>query len=207
MIIGKTVEEAEKITNQTIADALGGLPAEKMHCSVMGQEALEAAIRYYRTGGTQTAPVAKEGRVICTCFNVTDKEIESVIRANNLKTVEEVTNFTKAGGGCGGCIQEIEKILQTVNNEVMPEQKIEKPKLTTLQKIDKIKAVLEEDIRPLLHRDDGDVELVDVDGDVVLVRFKGHCANCGNLTLTQHSLIEKALREKVSDSLIVRHEN
>jgi NifU-like protein len=204
MCKGKTLEEAEKITNQEIADALDGLPAAKMHCSVMGQEALEAAIRYYRSGGMQTAPVAKEGNVICACFNVTDKEIEDVIRHNSLTTVEEVTNFTKAGGGCGGCVPAIEEILKFVNKTDARPEKTERPTMTTLQKIDKIKTVLSEDVRPLLHADGGDVELVDVKDDVVSIRFMGQCAKCGNAAFTRHALVEKALREKVSNSIVVK---
>ncbi|MBD3314668.1 MAG: Fe-S cluster assembly protein NifU, partial [Chitinivibrionales bacterium] len=110
---GKTLEEVEKITNRDIADALGGLPPAKMHCSVMGQEALEAAINSYRSGGKTTEAPAREGTVVCSCFGVTDREIERAIRENSLKTVEEVTNFTKAGGGCGGCIGTIQEILDT----------------------------------------------------------------------------------------------
>jgi NifU-like protein len=204
MCRGKTLEEAEKITNQEIADTLDGLPAAKMHCSVMGQEALEAAIRYYRTGGKESAPAAKEGNVICACFNVTDKEIEEVIRRNGLTTIEEVTNFTKAGGGCGGCVPAIEELLKFVNNTDDRPAKTEKPGMTTLQKIDKIKTVLAEDVRPLLHADGGDAELVDVEGDVVFIRFKGNCARCGNASFTRHALVEKALREKVSDSIVVK---
>ncbi|HRT96659.1 MAG TPA: Fe-S cluster assembly protein NifU, partial [Planctomycetota bacterium] len=102
MIKGMTLDEAAKVTNQDIADVLGGLPEQKMHCSVMGREALEAAIEYYRSGGKKTAHVL-EGRVVCTCFGVTETEIERVIRENNLHSVEEVTNYCKAGGGCGGC--------------------------------------------------------------------------------------------------------
>src|SRR5512136_731685 len=95
MIKGMTVEEAEKLTNQDIADYLGGLPKEKMHCSVMGREALEKAIAHYKG-----MPVAEaEGKIICECFGVTEPEIERAVRENDLKTVEEVTDYTKAGGG------------------------------------------------------------------------------------------------------------
>jgi NifU-like protein len=152
----------------------------------------------------QTAPVAKEGNVICACFNVTDKEIEDVIRHNSLTTVEEVTNFTKAGGGCGGCVPAIEEILKFVNKTDARPEKTERPTMTTLQKIDKIKTVLSEDVRPLLHADGGDVELVDVKDDVVSIRFMGQCAKCGNAAFTRHALVEKALREKVSNSIVVK---
>ena len=100
LIKGLTLDEAIKLTNKDIADYLGGLPEQKMHCSVMGREALEAAIENFQGGGQKKHEI--EGNVICTCFGVTDKEIERVILENNLTTVEEVTNYCKAGGGCGG---------------------------------------------------------------------------------------------------------
>jgi NifU-like protein len=110
---GKTLEEAKNITNKDIADALGGLPREKMHCSVMGQEALHAAIEYYKNGGKKPEAEAKEGNIVCVCFNVTDAEIEKAVKGNGLKTLADVTNFTKAGGACGKCH---EKILGLIKN-------------------------------------------------------------------------------------------
>ena len=110
MVIGKTLEEAKKITNQQIADYLGGLPPQKMHCSVMGREAMEAAIKNYETGANADRNL--EDTVLCTCYNVSENEIRRVITENQLTTVEEVTNFTKAGGGCGRCKAQIEKILK-----------------------------------------------------------------------------------------------
>lgn len=110
MVLGKTLEEASKITNAQIADYLGGLPPQKMHCSVMGREALEAAIKNYRTG--ENADRNLEDSKLCTCYNVSENEIRRVITENQLTTVDEVTNFTKAGGGCGKCREKIEKILK-----------------------------------------------------------------------------------------------
>ena len=108
MIKGKTLEEAEKITNQDIADYLGGLPEEKMHCSVMGKEALDAAIAYYR-GET---PSEDPEDVVCKCFGISGEEIREVVKLNGLKTVEQVTHYTKAGGGCSTCHPEIQEILR-----------------------------------------------------------------------------------------------
>ena len=113
MVIGKTLEEAAKITNQDIADYLGGLPPQKMHCSVMGREAMEAAIKNYRTGRNQDKNL--EETLLCTCYNVSENEVRRVITENSLTRVEEVTNFTKAGGGCGRCKGKIQAILDEIN--------------------------------------------------------------------------------------------
>ena len=200
---GKTLEEASKITNKDIAEALGGLPPEKMHCSVMGQDALQKAIEFYKNGGKIPESIEKKGTVICTCFNVTDYEIEEEIRHNNLTTVDEVTNYTKAGGGCGGCIPKIEEILSTVYGKEIkktPEPK----KLTTIEKIDRIRRILNTCIRPSLQKDGGDCELVDLDGNTVFIRFIGSCAGCEFSQMTQFGFIEKTLKEKVQPDLVVK---
>ena len=113
MVVGKTLEEAKKITNKDIADFLGGLPPQKMHCSVMGREALEAAIKNYETGEKTDRNL--EDEKLCTCYDVSENEVRRVIAENQLTTVEEVTNFTKAGGGCGRCKSKIEAILKELN--------------------------------------------------------------------------------------------
>jgi len=198
MIKGLTLEEAEKITNQDIAAFLGGLPQEKMHCSVLGQQALEKAIAYYR-GGT-SASEKKEGEIICECFGVTDREIEKAIRENNLVSVEEVTNYTKAGGGCGNCHDKIQEIIDMVRAEV---REPVRPKLTNIQKIRMIEEVLDREIRPSLKNDGGDVELIDVVGNRVLVATRGACAVCRASQQTLKGFVEYKLRELVSPDLIV----
>jgi len=201
LIIGKTVSEAEQVTNRDIADALGGLPEQKMHCSVMGREALEAALADFR-GHREGGPRELEGTVICKCFGVTDVEIRRAIRENGLQSVEEITNYTKAGGGCGGCRDLIQEILDgELGRE--PERQPEQPKLTNVQKIRLIEEVLEREVRPALRADGGDIELVDVDGDRVVVSMRGRCANCpaSGTTLDQH--VGKKLRELVHPDLFV----
>jgi len=201
---GKTLEEVKKISNKDIAAALGGLPREKMHCSVMGEEALEAAIRFYETGGEVAIPKEKEGIIICKCFGVTDLEIEKAVLENNLRTIQDVTNFTKAGGSCGGCHGEIQKIIDRVLQEKARKSPAVTTRMTTLQKIEKIRSVLDTEVRPLLARDGGDCELVDVDGNEVYVRFQGHCSGCALSGMTLISVVEKNLKEKVSDQLNVK---
>ncbi len=206
LIIGKTLEEAEKITNQEIADELGGLPSAKMHCSVMGEEALEEAIAYYRNGGKPVEKKHTDEKMVCACFSVTDHDIIHAIKENNLTTVEEITNYTKAGGGCGGCIGEIENILEKINGPLEKEEEPQKEapvQMTNLQKITKIQKVLAEDVDPLLKRDGGGVELIDVDGNKVIVRFLGACTSCPSNAFTQTSVVEKTLQEKVLPDLEV----
>lgn len=204
MIKGMTLEEASKVTNADIAKYLDGLPEQKMHCSVMGMEALEAAIHNYKTGDT-TVRELKDDPLICTCFNVHESEIVEAVKINHLTTVEQVTNYTKAGGACGKCKADIQAILDRINGTAATGNKVDKPAetLTPIQKAIKIEAVLERDVRPALRLDGGDIELVDVKGDKVIVRFKGHCATCMAARLTQDGLVEKALKEAVSPAITV----
>jgi NifU-like protein len=201
IIKGMTIEEAEKVTNQHIADYLGGLPEQKMHCSVMGREALEVAIANYRTGDTTKRIL--QGRVVCTCFGVTEEEIERAIRDNNLTTVEQVTNYTKAGGGCGQCHPDIEQIIARIQKERSKNAASAPKKMTGMHKIKLIEETIERDIRPMLQRDGGDLELIDVSGDKVTISFRGMCAGCQVAQFTMKDVVEAKLREFVSPDIVV----
>jgi len=205
MIKGKTIDEAGELTNKDIADYLGGLPEQKMHCSVMGREALEAAIENYRTGGKKKREL--EGKVVCICFGVTEKEIERVITENDLTTVEQVTNYCKAGGGCGGCKGEIAKIIEKVRGRKQKDKPEALPrkgrKLTNIQKMQLIQQTINEQIRPALRAHGGDIELTDVEGNKVIVAFRGMCAQCMLAEYTMKDVVEAKLREFVADELYV----
>jgi len=195
IIKGMTLDEALKVTNQDIADQLEGLPPEKMHCSVMGREALQAAIANYR--GEEWRDDHEEGALICKCFAIDAVMIEEMVWANKLRTVEDVTNFTKAGGGCAACHEDIEAILEKVLAEkgekfdaaAMPVKKpVEtvaavKTPLTSVQRIKKIEEVLES-LRPALMADGGDVELVEVIGNTAYVNMTGACNGCQMAAMT-----------------------
>lgn len=207
MVKGRTLDEALAITNQQIADYLDGLPAEKMHCSVMGREALQAAVANYR--GEAWSDAHAEGALVCKCFAVDSALIEEVVRANALTTVEQVTHYTKAGGGCSSCHEGIEEILARVAAErctspavsgaeppaALPPSAAGAPaapvRLTNFQRMRRIEQVIEE-IRPMLQRDHGDIEIVEVDGRDIYVNLKGACQGC---------MMEQATLSGIQDQL------
>jgi len=233
MIIGKTIAEAMVITNQDIADFLGGLPPEKMHCSVMGYEALRAAVANYR--GEAWVDDHEEGTLLCKCFGIDDDMVERNVRANALTSIEQVTYYTKAGGSCSTCIEGIEEVLTRVNRAMVEEGLLEpglafgksaskpmaqikplpvvkpvthlpkagisplaptgkaaQPQMTTLQKIRLIEQAIEE-LRPILRQDGGDCELVDVEGDKVMVRLSGACVGCQMASVTVQGVQERLI--------------
>ncbi len=208
LIKGKTVDEALKITNDDIAEYLEGIPREKMHCSVMGREALEAAVNDYKGIKTE-GPHMDEGKIVCKCFGVTDEKIKRIALENNLHTVEEVTNYTKAGGGCGSCIPDIEDILkelwagQEVAETKAPEPKPKAKRLTNIERINLIQDTIEHEIRPQLRKDGGDIDLIDVDGNKVIVALRKACSECRAAEFTLKGLVEGKLREFVTDDLEV----
>jgi len=206
MIKGKMISEAAKITDDDIARYLDGLPEQKMHCSVMGREALEAAVANYR--GLKIEKPVEEGTIVCKCFGVTDNKIAHEVREHKLTTIEQVTNYCKAGGGCRSCHPQIQAIIDEVWQKEKEKAMIERAKgpvkkLTNIQKIKSVQETIERVIRPTLQADGGDIELIDIDGDRVMVSFRGSCAECPSSKVTLKSTVEAKLRELVTDSLIV----
>lgn len=224
LVKGKTLDQALNISNRDIAEFLGGLPEEKMHCSVMGQEALEAAIFKYR-GIEREVHEEDESALLCKCFGISEGKIRRAVAENSLTTAEQVTNYVKAGGGCGTCLAGIDDLIAAVRAEnsetavatsngyglqvgtdtaLVTEQKSTTAlPLTNLQKISLIQKVLEKEVKPLLARDGGDVELYDVDGDRVKVLLKGACSGCSSSSATLKIAIETRLQASVSPTLVV----
>ncbi|NOR11563.1 MAG: Fe-S cluster assembly protein NifU, partial [Desulfovibrionaceae bacterium] len=131
------------------------------------------------------------------------------VEESHLLTVEEVTNFTKAGGGCGKCEDKIQVLIDEINQtakaKIIP---MSGPKrMTNIQKIKLIEQAFEREIRPTLKKDGGDIELIDVDGDFVIVSLRGACSSCAKSQTTLKEYVEKKLREQVLDTLIVEESN
>ncbi len=214
MIKGMTVDQALTVSNQDIADYLDGLPPEKMHCSVMGREALLAAVADYR--GEEWADDHEEGALICKCFAVDEVTIEQTIRANSLSTVEQVANYTKAGGGCASCHEGIEEILSRVMAEAgetfspaaipvpaiaakAEAPKVEAPKaaasgMAIMKRVKRIATIIES-IRPQLQLDSGDIELVEVLGNTIYVNMSGACNGCQMAAQTLGGVQQRIVEE------------
>ncbi|TCS38861.1 Fe-S cluster assembly protein NifU [Reinekea marinisedimentorum] len=220
MIIGKTISEAQNLTNQQIADYLDGLPPEKMHCSVMGMEALHAAIANYR--GEEVAEDHDEGELICRCYAIDSELIKRVVLQNNLTSLGDVIRYTKAGGACGACHEKIEWALEDILKaegktlggipaklpvpETKPETATPAPaaastKLTTVQRIKKIEAVLDE-VRPGIQADGGDIQLNDVEDDMVFVSLTGACNGCG-LAGATIAMVEERIADALGENITV----
>jgi len=172
----------------------------------MGREALEAAIANYR--GEKSAVINIEGEVICECFGVTDEEIKKVVRENALTSVEDVTNYTKAGGGCGQCRGKIEEILKEISESGRQQipSSIKTPdhkKLSNVQKMHMVEELIETRIRPALKHDHGDLQLIDIVDDTVFVTLKGACSTCPSSGTTLRQFVEKEIQKNISKTLKV----
>lgn len=195
MIIGKSLDEVKKITNKDIIEKLGGLPPEKTHCSVMGREALEDALKNYY--GYEIGEKSTD-KIICNCFSVTENTIKEAVE-HGAKTVKEITDLTYAGGACGRCKDNIQRII----NSIIGEKVIEKSELTPVQFALKVNKVLEETIAPELAKDKGGIELVDIEGKNIYINLKGTCKGCPNSTATLKSFVEKRLKELVDPDITI----
>ncbi len=188
LIIGHTLTEAGQITNQQIADYLDGLPPEKMHCSVMGQEALRAAIAHFR--GESLEEEHEEGKLICKCFGVDEGHIRRAVVNNGLTTLEEVINYTKAGGGCTACHEKIELALAALLAQ-QPPAPLPAETAHDAQWQSVVDTINE--LRPHIQADGGDMTLVSVTPRQVTVSLSGSCSGCMMTDMTLAWLQQKLM--------------
>ena len=255
LIEGKrlTPLEALKITNQDIVDYLDGLPEQKIHCSVMGAEALEAAVFNWAQkrgvnlnalGIDMHADEQDEGRVVCKCFSMSEPYMKRKIEELNLRTIPDIIGAIKAGGACMSCHHapgglqdllyevwgkgsgqlsvgsgqaaegkgqgsELAIIDQLTNVPTVPIVGDKKPfdnllqNLSPYQLAKKIEKLLDDYIRPMIARDGGNIEIIDIKDWLVYVELTGNCAGCAGAGQTIKLLVEKTLKDQIDERIRV----
>ena len=221
--------EALKIQNQDIVEYLEGLPQQKIHCSVMGAEALEAAVFDWAKKrdvdlsllGVDIRPEEREeGRTVCDCFDLSEPYIRRKIQELGLKTIPEITSAIKAGGACGSCHDEPGG-LQDLLDEVWHGRAQDRPaaaasgvpardfegseseSLSPYQFAKKVEQTMDDYIRPMLQQDGGDVAIVDIKATRVYCRLMGACAGCAGAQQTLKLMVETTLKDKVDQRIRV----
>ena len=219
---------ALEITNQDIVDYLEGLPQAKIHCSVMGAEALEAAVfNWAQKRGVDLAELGvdisrdeqEEGRLVCTCFGLTEPYIERKIEELELKTIGDITNAIKAGGACMSCHHTpggLQDILNKVWGQqptafkelpVLPMARVPasgpKPEMSPYKFAKEVERVLDEYVRPKLRQDGGDLEVVDIKDTIVYCRMTGACSDCIASGRTIKMMVEQSLKDQVDERIRV----
>ena len=230
---GKTVDEAVKITNIDVEKAMRdnpdtpAVPPQKMHCSVMAYDVIKEAAASYK--GVDAASF-EDSIIVCECARVTLGTIKEVIKLNDLKTIEQITDYTKAGAFCKSCIKpggheerdyylvdilketreemEHDKILSAAESQIADSDDFVFEKLTIVQKLKKVEQVIDENIREMLMMDGGNIEIVDLrdtdDGYTdIYIRYLGACSGCASSSTGTLYAIEAVLREKLSDKIRV----
>lgn len=225
----RTPIEALKIKNSDIVEFLEGLPDQKVHCSVMGAEALEAAVfNWAQKRGVDLKELGidlhdgddEEGRVVCNCFSLSEPYIRRKVEELNLKTIAEITNAIKAGGACMACHHKpggLQDILDDIwGQEALKIKALDETSLTSpdgeggttelpspYQMGRMVDRVMAEHIQPLLRNDGGDAEVVDIKESAVYIRLKGACAGCAGAQTTLKLLVEKMLKDHIDERLRV----
>ncbi|RLE21472.1 MAG: Fe-S cluster assembly protein NifU [Acidobacteria bacterium] len=221
--------EALEISNSDIVKYLGGLPQAKIHCSVMGAEALEAAVfDWARRRGVSMNDLGidiredevEEGRLVCHCFGLTEPYLRRKIKELKLKTIADITGAVKAGGGCMSChhtpggLQDLLEETWGRPSEAFTQMpplpvagQVTTPaaggERTPFRLAKEIEKVLDDIVRPQLAKDDGGLELIDIKDTVVYCRFTGDCTTCAGSTRTLKNLVEHSLKTQVDEAIRV----
>ncbi|HWR01055.1 MAG TPA: iron-sulfur cluster assembly scaffold protein [Chlorobaculum sp.] len=112
MVKGMTLDQAFNVSPKDVARELGGLPDNKIHCSVLGDKALRSAINnYYVRNGMEDRVKKEQVKIVCQCMNVTDHDIEEAV-LEGARTYYELQEHTKLGTVCGQCKDEAESLLE-----------------------------------------------------------------------------------------------
>ena len=225
----KTVDDALKITNIDVEKALRdedeipAVPGQKMHCSVMAYDVIKKAASLYKDVDMESFETEY---IVCECARVSQDTLKEVIKLNKLTTIEEITDYTKAGGFCKSCIKPggheakdvyLVDMLNEIKEEIEAEEKTRRvieakgdgtfETMSIVQKINSVESILEQYVRPTLKADGGNVELIDIQSvdDIfeVLIKYQGECISCSMNTTTTLAGIEDMLKFKLKAQIKV----
>jgi NifU-like protein len=223
----KTVQEAVKITNIDVELAMRdtpdvpSVPPQKMHCSVMAYDVIKKAAAQYMNVDMESF---EEEVIVCECARVTLDTLKEVIRLNDLTTVEQITDYTKAGAFCKSCIRpggheakdiylvdlleeyEREKMAKTAE-EMKSGGPVDFANMTIVQKLKVVEQVIDTNIRQMLIMDGGDMEVLDIkeNGEHfdIYIRYLGACNGCASADTGTLFAIENILKEKCHENIRV----
>ena len=224
LCINKTIDEAIKITNIDVELAMRdnpetpAVPPQKMHCSVMAYDVIKKAVSLYKNVDIESL---EEEIIVCECARVSLSTLREVIKLNDLTTIEQISDYTKAGAFCKSCIKpggheareyylvdllkeyEEEKLKISIDSGTITAF----PQMSIIQKFKTIEKVIDDNIRQMLVMDGGDMEILDVkdnDGHIdVYIRYLGACSSCSTSSTGTLFAIEAILKEKCDESIRV----
>ena len=230
LCVGKKVEEAVKITNIDVEFALRdtpdtpAVPPQKMHCSVMAYDVIKKAAATYMNVDIENF---EPETIVCECARISLETIKDVIKINDLKTISQITDYTKAGAFCKSCIkpgghEDREFYLVDILEQTRIEMEEEKmkiaadasaanaltfDKMTMIQRLKKVEAVLDEDVRPMLAMDGGNMEIIDIKDSAphydLYIRYLGACSGCSSGSTGTLYGIESILQTKIDENIRV----
>jgi NifU-like protein len=223
---GKTVDEAVKITNIDVEKAMRdhpdvpAVPPQKMHCSVMAYDVIKKAASQYK--GVDMESFESE-IIVCECARISLSTLREVIRLNNLTTVEQIADYTKAGAFCKSCIRpggheakdiylvdlltEYEKEKLTKIADMSMSGDVAFAQMTIVQRIKAVDKIVDDNIRQMLIMDGGNMEILDIKENGphfdIYIRYLGACSGCASSSTGTLFAIEHILREKLDENIRV----
>jgi NifU-like protein len=223
----KTVQDAVKITNIDVELAMRdtpdvpSVPPQKMHCSVMAYDVIKKAAGQYMNVDMESFETEF---IVCECARVSLDTLKEVIRLNDLTTVEQITDYTKAGAFCKSCIRPggheakdvyLVDLLHEYNEEKLlagstlggVDATIAFAKMSIVQKLKAVEKVIDDNIRQMLIMDGGDMEVLDIKENGVnfdiYIRYLGACNGCASADTGTLFAIENILKEKCDENIRV----
>ena len=226
LCLGKTVDQAVKITNIDVEMAMRddvdtpAVPPQKMHCSVMAYDVIKKAAAQYKGVDMESF---EEEIIVCECARVSLSTLQEVIRLNDLTTVEEIADYTKAGAFCKSCIRPggheakdiyLVDLLEEYEKEKMAKAAdasgvggAEFSEMTIVQRIKAVDKVIDDNIRQMLIMDGGDMEILDIkengENIDIYIRYLGACSGCASSSTGTLFAIENVLKEKLDQNIRV----